>query len=358
METILFFPRSLKNGRMDHPLAQQLPGWHVQSVGPDLSPAAARELIAFWRPAACIVNDDRLPASLFRGIPTTFLHRNPANLPEHADYVMYDEREIGRLAAQELLALDLPSYAYVADRGSEFWNVKRQHAFVQAMTLNGRGVAVFTPSAVGGLARLQTGLASWLKDLPRPVGIFAACDDMAELVCATCLHAGLAIPTDVALLGVDNNESICEACRPSLSSIAIDLNQGRLPYLEKLRLHIANPNLPRQVTLIQPSGVVRRASTRRFRKADAAVLAACETIRTRACCGLTAREVVDAFPCKRRMAELRFRAATGQSILEAIRAERRATAERLLRDGQLTSDLVAAQCGYSTPSSVYRLLHA
>ena len=58
------------------------------------------------------------------------------------------------------------------------------------------------------------------------------------------------------------------------------------------------------------------------------------------------------------MAELRFRAATGQSILEAIRAERRATAERLLRDGQLTSDLVAAQCGYSTPSSVYRLLHA
>ena len=58
------------------------------------------------------------------------------------------------------------------------------------------------------------------------------------------------------------------------------------------------------------------------------------------------------------MAELRFRAATGQSILEAIRAERRATAERLLRDGQLTSDLVAARCGYSTPSSVYRLLHA
>ena len=100
------------------------------------------------------------------------------------------------------------------------------------------------------------------------------------------------------------------------------------------------------------------ADIERYRKADAAVLAACETIRTRACCGLTAREVVDAFPCKRRMAELRFRAATGQSILEAIRAERRATAERLLRDGQLTSDLVAAQCGYSTPSSVYRLLHA
>ena len=56
------------------------------------------------------------------------------------------------------------------------------------------------------------------------------------------------------------------------------------------------------------------------------------------------------------MAEMRFRTATGQSILEAIRQERRNTAERLLRENQLTSDAIAARCGYSSPSSVYRLL--
>lgn len=58
------------------------------------------------------------------------------------------------------------------------------------------------------------------------------------------------------------------------------------------------------------------------------------------------------------MAELRFRAATGQSILEAIRAERKAAAERLLHDGNLTSDMIAQSCGYAAPSSIYRLLRS
>lgn len=358
METILFFPRSLKNDHLS--LIRQkialLSNWNVPSTGTGLSPVEARDLIAFWRPVACIVNDDRLPADLFDGIPSTFLHRDPSAIPPDADYVTFDEREIGRMAAQELLPLDLASYGYVADVGAEFWNAERERAFVQAMSLNGRGVVLFTPPPTRNLARMQERLARWLRDLPRPAGLFAACDTMAEHVVNACLHAGLAIPEDVVLLGVDNNAFICESSRPTLTSIECDAVQTRLPYLKHLQRRIADPGLPGQIFRIPPQRLVRRASTRRFPKADAAVQTACETIRTRACSGLTAREVAAAFPCSRRMAEMRFRTATGQSILEAIRLERRSTAERLLRENQLTSDAIAAHCGYSSPSSVYRLL--
>ena len=234
----------------------------------------------------------------------------------------------------------------------------REQHFVHILGLNGHGVASYVhPRNRLSAPKRLTYLADCLANLPRPVGVFAANDAVAANVIAACDHLRLSIPQDVVVLGVDNDESICEAMRPTLSSIATDIMtvENETDRLLDLLISGRTPSC-RHIT-VKPLGVVRRASTLRAGKNDPAVAAACDLIRRRACDGLKARDVAAMFPCGRRMAEIRFRAALGHSILDEIRAVRRERALMATKPFRTQlRDEIAALCGYSSWSSVHRLL--
>jgi LacI family transcriptional regulator len=91
------------------------------------------------------------------------------------------------------------------------------------MTLHGKNVSVFRANPKDQRSdRLVATLKAWLKKLPGPVGVFAANDRIAVAVVSACNLAGLSIPDDVAVIGVDNDEEICEGTHPTLSSVGID----------------------------------------------------------------------------------------------------------------------------------------
>ena len=175
---------------------------------------------------------------------------------------------------------------------------------------------------------------------------------------AACSHIGLNIPDDVAVIGVDNAESFCEVLRPTLSSVALDLTAYREACCILLKKLLDGETPKTKESAVKPLGVVRRASTLRFQKADHAVVAACNLIRQKACSGLKAAAVVRLFPCGRRMAEIRFHTAMGHSILDEIRAVRRAKALELRAAGSIPRELITSSCGYASWSSVHRLLKA
>ena len=357
MKTILFFKRPRQRTTDSIQLLAPLSSkCYVQTIDSAATDAEAAELLRFWKPDGCIVNNDNLSARLFNGIPTIFLHRDPAKLPRNADWGSYDENAIAELAARELLSLGCASFVYVPAPAAEHWDSARRAAFIHALKINGHSCSVVSHPHTRSVVRIQTSLGRALTALPRPIGVFAACDAVAEQVVHACTHAGLSIPDEVAIVGVDNNTGICEMTQPTLTSINCEGNLSRAFYLDLIESRIGNPRLPRRLLSVQPMGIVRRASTQRFQKFDAVAAAACEAIRTRACEGITAREVAATFPCSRRMAEIRFRAATGQSILERIRDERRAAAQKAEGGRPLSPKLLAAQFGYSAVSSVYRLL--
>lgn len=316
------------------------------------------DLIEFWHPDGCIVNNDKLPESAFAKLPTVFLHRNinPVN-PRHASLKL-NEKAIAQVAARHLLSLDLATYAFVPPSNAEIWSLQREQHFVHILGLNGHGVAVYAhPARRFSSPKRIRHLASWLKSLPRPIGIFAANDSVAAEICAACDHLHLSIPNDIALLGADNDETICETLRPTLSSISVDIYSARYETARLIHQLISKRKLKHRNLTIAPDGVVRRASTLCAKKTDSAVVAAYELIRRRACDGLKARDVTALFPCGRRMAEIRFRAMIGHSILNEIRAVRRAhalaaTSPRRSR----TREEIAADCGYKSWSSVLRLL--
>lgn len=361
MWTLLRFPRVGDTSRSDTTGAalDEKFGFTARYADAGIRSAAeVAELLDFWHPDACAVNNDSLPAEAFDGYPTVFFHR-AAELgnPLHCA-ISLDEKAMAETAARHLLSLNLSSYAYVPPRDDEQWSLARERHFVRILGLSGYEVASYVhPRGRLSAPKRVAHLGGWLRGLPRPAGIFAANDNVAAAVIAACDHEGLAIPNDIALLGADNDETVCETSRPMLSSIAIDSMASRVESLRILSQLITGKGQAQRRVAIRPLGVVRRASTLRMEKNDPAVVAACELIRRRACDGLKARDVAATFPCGRRMAEIRFRAMIGHSILEEIRAVRRERARLAVTPFRTQlRDEIAALCGYSSWSSVQRLL--
>lgn len=336
-------------------------GWNVQVIEAEASERKASELIDFWTPDGVIVEcgsgQNHFDPKIFKRTPVVFLDRNPKTLAHPAFCVVHDSIATARLATRELLSLNLTAYAYVPWPEPRFWSEEREQGFARALRLNNLGYSRFGGKARSSDVRaLQKELGDWLAGLPKPVGVFAANDFMAAQVAAAAARCGFGIPDSIALIGVDNDELVCENTNPTLSSVRPDFRAAGQKAAELLARHMDNPKLRPTTERFGPLQLVRRASSNRTKRLDREVLAALDLIRREACNGLKARDVVALFPCTRRMAEIRFRTATGKSPLEVIQEVRRARAEELLADPTRDRNTIANLCGYSSANALGNFL--
>ena len=355
MKTVLFFKSSeLSSCRKKlagvTAVARQR-GWNIQAVAPIRSENAARHLIDLWKPDGCVVScgakANLFPSSVLRQIPRVFIDRPYWALSRGDSCVYHDSTATANVAIRELLALNLRHYAYVNWSVPLIWNKERRDAFTDVMRQHGQKVSYFESKLpVSSTKGLPQELSVWLDSLPKPVGILAAQDFLSAKIITAARIAKLSVPNDVAVIGIDNDEEFCESSVPSLSSVEPDFfRSGEMAaeILSDLMDHRARK--PVHMTY-PPLRIVRRESTRRLSKGDKTVSDALELIRRESCNGLAARDVFRLFPCSRRMAELRFRAATGRSILEEIRSVRLAKAKELLSGPPMKLDALANFCGY------------
>ena len=336
-------------------------GWNVLVIEPGASERKEAELVGFWKPSGVIVEcgseQNHFNPATFEKTPAVFLDRNPKTLEANAPCVTHDSVATAKVAARELLSLKLTSYAYVPWPEPRFWSDEREAGFAAALRLNDLGYSRFNGrSKSSDVQALQRELGTWLRDLPKPVGIFAANDFMAAHVAATANRIGLDIPKDIALVGVDNDELLCENTKPTLSSVMPDFRAAGEKAAAMLARLMANPKVRPAPESFGPLRLVRRSSTNRLKRIDREVLAALDLIRREACNGLKARDVFALFTCTRRMAEIRFRAATGTSPLKTIQKIRRAKAEDLLADPARDRNAIANLCGYSSANALANFL--
>lgn len=328
-------------------------GWNLQVVEPVLTEAAVRQVLNFWRPDGCIVScgsgKNDISSSVFGKVPIVYLDRPLTKLGKRDTYVYHDSADSSRLASRELLNLNLSHYAYVHWDVPTKWDAERSSAFAEIMRLHGKSHSEFSPPApTDAPQRFIRSLVKWLRSLPLPCGVFASADPTAALVIEACRLAQLAVPGDIAIVSVNNDIEICENTHPTLSSVDPDFTAAGRLAAETL-LQRMNGQLKASAHVVyKPSGLVRRKSTMRFALHDKSVMDALERIRHEACSGLTAHEVLESFPCSRRMAEIRFRTLTGKSVLEAILDVRLAKAKELLARPTYDLEAVANFCGYKS----------
>ena len=333
-------------------------GHTVQVIEEPPTPKLVNRLWAFWHPLGAIIdcggeyND--IDASIFAGRHVVFLGHNPDTLPGRCLLVSNDQAETARAAARELLSTGYDSFAFVHAAKRSAWSEQRARAFADAVALNGKRCAVFSPPAALGTIRWMTGLRRFLSSLPRPCAVFAANDKTAESVLAAAALEKMHAPGDIAVVGVDNFGPICESSSPPLSSVEPDFRRGGSLAALMLRGSVKSKHGWRgsRTQKFGPLRVVRRASSRVLNTADRHVSAALDLVRERACTGLSAAEVAATFPCSRRMADIRFRRATGHSILDEIHAVQLERAQQLARNPNLPLKAISDFCGFTNPNSL------
>ena len=355
MKTVLFFKSSeLSSCRKKlagvTAVARKF-GWNVQAVEPIRTEETARQMLGLWKPDGCIVScgakTNAFPSSVFGNIPLVFIDRPHETLAKGDSCVYHDSTATANAAARELLSLNLRHYAYANWSVPLVWNTERRDAFAAVMRQHGQKVSYFESKLpVSSAKGLPQELSAWLGSLPKPVGILAAADLLSAKIITAARIAKLSVPDEVAVIGIDNDEELCESSVPSLSSVEPDfVRSGTLAAECLSELMDCRTNKPIRMAY-PPLRLVRRESTRRLPKCDKSVSDALELIRRESCNGLAARDVFKLFSCSRRMAELRFRAATGRSILEEIRGIRLAKAKELLSGPPMKLSAIANFCGY------------
>lgn len=337
-------------------------GWRVQVAEYGRSTESIPKMLAFWNPDGCIVEGGCLEEkgfdiSAFDKVPTVFCDSSHSGRKGGLPGVMQDSSDAAVLAARELLSLGLDDYAFVGYVKHRTWSDQRREIFCRIMGDNGKTCHVFDPRSNSTVDAIISRLGTFLSVLPKPCGIFAANDLVADLVLHCCRQNGFAVPESIAVVGVDNDKLICENSSPTLTSVAPDFEMSGYLAAKLLGEFMENPRRKRGVVTFGSVGIVRRASTCRFARRDEPVRKAVEMIRTEACGGLAAHDVVKAIGGSRRNAEMRFRALAGKSIGEAIHETRIARAKELLRDRSVQIDSIFVKCGYSTNGSLRKAFH-
>ena len=369
MKTVLFFVTTTGRAK-----AEMLAGvrefmrgteWGLQVMEFDGTPFPVRELISFWSPIGCIVEvnginvtKETIPAKAFGDVPVVYLGCESPITPKGATYVVHDAVATANAAARELLSLDFENFAFVGVRGKS-WSMRRREAFVAALKIHGRRPETidFDISTGHAYKREAQRLRAWLDSLPKPCGLMAANDSTAETVLSICRLAGISVPDEIAVVGVDDVESICENTAPTLSSVRPDFRQGGrfAARLLARKLHGGDVQKPAEFSV---SGIVRRGSTRFFKRKDSEVSGALERIWAPDGVHLGAKEVLSGFSCSRRNAEIRFRLMTGRSVLQELEAARVQRAKKLLSETSLQVAEVASACGYRFAAHFRRLFRA
>ena len=196
----------------------------------------------------------------------------------------------------------------------------------------------------------QRGMAAWLGKLPKPVGLMAANDVRGRQVLDTCLMAGISVPEQIAVLGVDNDELICATTNPPLTSILRDTEGSGYDAAQMLDRMMRGMSRKMETLLYGPIRVVGRQSTEKLQFVDRLAVKAVEFIRINSGIGMKVTDVVKHLKVSRRLAELRFRQAVGHSIHDELQNARLAQVRRLLQETDLSVSEITEHCGYESES--------
>jgi LacI family transcriptional regulator len=278
--------------------------------------------------------------------------------------VMADHEQVGRLAAGHFLDRGLRHFGFLGYTAHDF-STGRELGFRSEAEKAGCRVESYLSDdplhpEPTGLWRWDNGLQGWLVGLPRPVGVLASHDIQGVQLSEACRRAGLRVPDEVALLGVDDDDFFCEVARPSLSSVAlpgerIGFEAARM--LEGLISGRERQTSPRTLLLPSP-GVVTRHSSDVLAIEDGDVATAVRYIRAHALGSIGVPDVLEAVAVSRRSLERRFRSVLGRGLGEEIRRVRLEKAKGLLSGTEIPIAQVATNSGFSEAkrlSTVFRL---
>lgn len=276
-----------------------------------------------------------------------------------------DSAAIARMGAAHLLERGFRRFAFCGftDCG---WSTARETGFTDF--LKEKGLPCFAHRMgsanwmhwhdwITVLDNEQIVMARWVQSLPRPIGVMACNDICGRALLQACATATLRVPDDVAVIGVDNDELMCELSNPPLSSIALNLEEAGYDAASLLDALMRGRSPRARLVCVGPTHVVTRRSSDVIAQEDPVVALALRVIRNHARQPTTVLQVVEKCGVSRRTLERRFYQAIGRSVLSEITRCHLAQAKLMLVETNLPLRKVAASSGFGSLKSLRRIFH-
>jgi LacI family transcriptional regulator len=328
---------------IDAPIPRGLKRWAPDGCIGRIWPTLERDVRQLRVPCVNVLGESTLP-----GIP---------NLSP-------DDALVAKAAVNHMLDRGLRQFAFCGFRGLRFSD-QRKASFCDILSARGYPVNVFEDGEPGrtiGLVAFEQKwlndldrMEVWLRELPKPIGLMACNDVRAYQVSNACREAGLNVPDEVAIVGVDNDPTLCELATPPLTSI--DPNPAKVGYEAAAllqRMIESNGSAPDEV-LVEPTGIISRRSSDVLAISDRDVVEAVRCVRDRACQGFTVEDLVAYTAVSRSTLDRWFTKFLGRSVSDEITRVRIERVKELLATTNLVVEEVSHLAGFSHPETMYRL---
>ena len=360
MELSDFYEHGIARGVVRY--AKAKPDWRIYGYGWMFRPLPD---IALWKGDGVIARvEDSAAADRLAALGAPVVDVAGAYARPNFTSVTNDDRLTGERAASHLLGCGFRRFAFLGVAETR-WSEERRAGFEAALEDQRRALARRPPAFERSLAWWERGigakgantgaLASFLSGLELPAALFACNDTTGLRATELAGRLGIAVPESLAILGVDNEDILCELSSPSLSSIQLDCEAIGFQAAETLDAMLGGTRRDGarrkaaargSLVTLPPKEVIERESTRVFACEDKLVAAAVSFIRTHAHESIGVSDILAVATASRRSLEKRFRSAMGHSIHDEILAAKLRRARRLLRETSFTLDRVAEESGF------------
>jgi LacI family transcriptional regulator len=248
------------------------------------------------------------------------------------------------MAFKELARGKPASYAFVRDARSLAWNREREQEFLR-----------LAADKVHFVLNESLSLSEKIKELPKPCGLLAATDQLARKVVDAARKEGVSIPEELRIAGINNDTFLCEHLNPTLTSVHPDFEGCGYLAMSILHRIVSGSAAKARTIMFGPKELVRRTSTRILSSHGGGVARALDYIEANFSSPyLDSDHVAAAMGCSRRLADMRFRKATGRTIRDEIRRRRIEQAKTLLADHTRDISAVPSLCGCLSQTTFMR----
>jgi len=261
-----------------------------------------------------------------------------------------DDKAISLLAVEHFTQRGFRNLAYCGDSGFQ-WSAER--CFYFRSFAQSAGCAYFEHQSAArydvnyNAMNEKARIMDWIASLPRPVAIMGCYDFKAQEVLDACRQLNIDVPTEVAVLGVDNDRLICELSEPKLSSIIPDTKRTGYEAANLLDRMMSGEMVAADSPLItQPLGIQLRESTDTVAIKDVEVASALQFIRRHAFSNIRVNDILQEVDISRRALEHRFCKLVGHTPHQEIQRVRMNHVKELLRDTSLTVHQIAERMGF------------
>lgn len=265
-----------------------------------------------------------------------------------------DDRAVGREAARAFLQAGFRHFACLGN-GMPY-SEQRIEGFQEAIPEAFGSCAIHTELGFEdtryseSFIRPSVDLERWLRQLPKPVGIFAVHDPLGRFLCGTCLQIDLDVPKEISVIGANNDPLVCGLTYPMLSSVSIPWDALGAVVGESMQRLTAGEPVPAETPyLIPPAGVVLRHSANHLAVDDPLLRRAMSYLSERIQDPITVRTMCDELRVARRTLERKFKEhyrCTPWEMLCQLRVDQ---AKQLLAETNHPVSLISELCGFNDP---------